>query len=148
MGRKHRPSNRSLDSVCLILCHPTAVTAEARSTLFLYQAAALLPCPRLFPPCVVSISPQDNPQHTSRVRDTMDNEKYINETQLPDSAPEHDYGRKRSIHTAPLDATPKSRWERSWPTIACGSGLFSDGYLNGYVVSLPAPCASLTFGTV
>ena len=27
----------------------------------------------------------------------------------------------------------KTRWERSWPTIACGAGLFSDGYLNGYV---------------
>lgn len=33
----------------------------------------------------------------------------------------------------PLDANlgGKSRWERSWPTIACGAGLFSDGYLNG-----------------
>jgi hypothetical protein len=31
----------------------------------------------------------------------------------------------------PLDATEKGRWERSWPTIACGAGLFSDGYLNG-----------------
>lgn len=31
----------------------------------------------------------------------------------------------------PLDALPKSRWERSWPVIACGAGLFSDGYLNG-----------------
>jgi hypothetical protein len=30
-----------------------------------------------------------------------------------------------------LDSTSKSRWERSWPTIACGAGLFSDGYLNG-----------------
>ena len=30
-----------------------------------------------------------------------------------------------------LDNVPKSRWERSWPTIACGAGLFSDGYLNG-----------------
>lgn len=30
-----------------------------------------------------------------------------------------------------LDALPKSRWERSWPVIACGAGLFSDGYLNG-----------------
>lgn len=29
------------------------------------------------------------------------------------------------------DTTQKSRWERSWPTIACGAGLFSDGYLNG-----------------
>lgn len=34
-------------------------------------------------------------------------------------------------HEVPLDAIPKSRWERSWPTIACGAGLFSDGYLNG-----------------
>lgn len=45
--------------------------------------------------------------------------------------PEFDGGRVRSIHEAPLDATPKSRWERSWPVIACGAGLFSDGYLNG-----------------
>lgn len=29
----------------------------------------------------------------------------------------------------PLDQLPKSRWERSWPTIACGAGLFSDGYV-------------------
>ena len=29
------------------------------------------------------------------------------------------------------DDVPKSHWERSWPTIACGAGLFSDGYLNG-----------------
>lgn len=35
----------------------------------------------------------------------------------------------------PLDQVPKGRWERSWPTIACGAGLFSDGYLNG--VSYP-----------
>jgi hypothetical protein len=31
----------------------------------------------------------------------------------------------------PLDGLPKGRWERSWPVIACGAGLFSDGYLNG-----------------
>lgn len=31
----------------------------------------------------------------------------------------------------PLENITKSRWERSWPTIACGAGLFSDGYLNG-----------------
>lgn len=29
-----------------------------------------------------------------------------------------------------LENTDKSRWERSWPVIACGAGLFSDGYLN------------------
>lgn len=26
--------------------------------------------------------------------------------------------------------TEKNRWERLWPVIACGAGLFSDGYLN------------------
>ena len=31
----------------------------------------------------------------------------------------------------PLEDLPKSRWERSWPTIACGAGLFSDGYIQG-----------------
>lgn len=30
-----------------------------------------------------------------------------------------------------LDDTNKSSWERSWPVITCGAGLFSDGYLNG-----------------
>jgi hypothetical protein len=30
----------------------------------------------------------------------------------------------------PLAALPKSRWERIWPAMACGSGLFSDGYIN------------------
>lgn len=35
------------------------------------------------------------------------------------------------VHRVPLDAVPKSRWERMWPVIACGAGLFSDGYLNG-----------------
>jgi hypothetical protein len=39
----------------------------------------------------------------------------------------------------PLDATPKGRWERLWPVIACGAGLFSDGYLNG--VSFSYQCA-------
>lgn len=38
-----------------------------------------------------------------------------------------------------LENTTKSRWERSWPTIACGAGLFSDGYLNGVRISC-SPC--------
>lgn len=37
-----------------------------------------------------------------------------------------------AVHGAPLENPEKGRWERSWPTIACGAGLFSDGYLNGY----------------
>jgi hypothetical protein len=35
----------------------------------------------------------------------------------------------------PLAEIPKSRWERMWPILACGSGLFSDGYINN--VSYP-----------
>ncbi|KAK4987093.1 glycerophosphoinositol permease [Elasticomyces elasticus] len=50
----------------------------------------------------------------------------INE-QLPSSLQEH--------HT-PLAATDKGRWERLWPVIACGAGLFSDGYLNGVIGSV------------
>jgi hypothetical protein len=40
----------------------------------------------------------------------------------------------------PLDALPKTRWERSWPVIACGAGLFSDGYLNGVCCTKSWPC--------
>jgi hypothetical protein len=35
------------------------------------------------------------------------------------------------LRVIPLESIPKGRWERSWPIIACGAGLFSDGYLNG-----------------
>lgn len=54
-----------------------------------------------------------------------------------DSGPEASAERKaeRRMSTVPLENLQKSRWERSWPTIACGAGLFSDGYLNGYVKS-------------
>lgn len=41
------------------------------------------------------------------------------------------------VHEAPLEAVPKTRWERSWPVLAAGSGLFSDGYLNGVRDQLP-----------
>ncbi|KAF2453841.1 hypothetical protein BDY21DRAFT_355244 [Lineolata rhizophorae] len=37
----------------------------------------------------------------------------------------------------------KGRWERLWPVIACGAGLFSDGYLNG-VRSSPPNCSQST----
>ncbi|KAH0558685.1 hypothetical protein GP486_004668 [Trichoglossum hirsutum] len=36
----------------------------------------------------------------------------------------------------PLDGVPKGRWERLWPVIACGAGLFSDGYLNSVIGSV------------
>lgn len=41
-----------------------------------------------------------------------------------------------------LEPVTKSRWERSWPTIACGAGLFSDGYVQSvrtYPTSPPDP---------
>ncbi|KAK5942289.1 glycerophosphoinositol permease [Knufia obscura] len=45
----------------------------------------------------------------------------------------------RHLHPSssiPLDQVPKSRWERSWPTIACGAGLFSDGYVQSVIGSV------------
>ncbi|ORX92796.1 glycerophosphodiester transporter [Clohesyomyces aquaticus] len=34
---------------------------------------------------------------------------------------------------ASISQTEKGRWERLWPVIACGAGLFSDGYLNNII---------------
>lgn len=34
--------------------------------------------------------------------------------------------------------TPKSLWAKMMPVIVCGSGLFSDGYLNGQPESSPS----------
>lgn len=31
----------------------------------------------------------------------------------------------------PLENPQKNSWDRMWPVMACGAGLFSDGYLNG-----------------
>ena len=50
------------------------------------------------------------------------------EKAIDHSSPERD---EAAIHGAPLENHQKGRWERSWPTIACGAGLFSDGYVNG-----------------
>lgn len=30
-----------------------------------------------------------------------------------------------------LEETTKTKWQRVWPVMACGAGLFSDGYING-----------------
>lgn len=35
------------------------------------------------------------------------------------------------VREASVAQTEKGWWERRAPVIACGSGLFSDGYLNG-----------------
>ena len=39
-----------------------------------------------------------------------------------------DGNRDDALNQGSIAATQKSRWERSWPVIACGSGLFSDGF--------------------
>ncbi|KAE8351650.1 inorganic phosphate transporter [Aspergillus coremiiformis] len=64
----------------------------------------------------------------------MDPQKYTEEPPekaigSPDAVP-------IDLNAAPLENTQKGRWERSWPTIACGAGLFSDGYLNGVIGSV------------
>jgi hypothetical protein len=41
-----------------------------------------------------------------------------------------DSGSDTQPYADPLAEIPKSRWERLWPVLACGSGLFSDGYIN------------------
>ena len=68
----------------------------------------------------------------------MASEKQLREPCSPDPPPLEFDGldRDAAIHEHDLDATPKSRWERSWPVFACGAGLFSDGYLNGVRVDL------------
>jgi hypothetical protein len=39
--------------------------------------------------------------------------------------------RKEDVeHRGGVARVQKGRWEALWPVIACGAGLFSDGYLN------------------
>ena len=41
--------------------------------------------------------------------------------------------------------TEKGKWERLWPVIACGAGLFSDGYLNNVrLTKAPTSLATIT----
>jgi len=44
---------------------------------------------------------------------------------------------------ASLVETNKSFWERLWPVIACGAGLFSDGYLNNVIGSVSTMLSSI-----
>ncbi|CAG8115881.1 unnamed protein product [Penicillium olsonii] len=57
----------------------------------------------------------------------MADPQYNKEMSEKDPAP---LGAAQSVELQPLEDVTKGRWERSWPTIACGAGLFSDGYLN------------------
>jgi hypothetical protein len=33
------------------------------------------------------------------------------------------------VNDDPLASTPKNKWEKIWPVLACGSGLFAEGYV-------------------
>jgi len=50
---------------------------------------------------------------------------------FPDTSPKLDHTSK-----IPIEDSGKGRWERLWPVIACGAGLFSDGYLNAVSCSV------------
>ncbi|KAG9245523.1 MFS phospholipid transporter-like protein Git1 [Calycina marina] len=41
-----------------------------------------------------------------------------------------------SDHNDPLANTGKSQWQRIWPVLVCGGGLFSDGYINNVIGSV------------
>ncbi|KAK5281063.1 glycerophosphoinositol permease [Exophiala xenobiotica] len=40
-------------------------------------------------------------------------------------------------------ASPKGRWQRTWPVLAAGAGLFSDGYLNNVIGSVSTMLATI-----
>lgn len=54
------------------------------------------------------------------------------------SAPSDEVERRGSVAQ-----TDKNTWQRLWPVIACGAGLFSDGYLNGVIGSVNTMLASI-----
>ena len=49
-----------------------------------------------------------------------------------ETGPDREYGpgKEDVEHRGSVAQVEKGRWERLWPVIACGAGLFSDGYLN------------------
>jgi MFS family permease len=64
----------------------------------------------------------------------MDTEKDLKEVNITSDG--RDAVHDASSHDVHHAQQPKGRWDRSWPVIACGAGLFSDGYLNGVIGSV------------
>ncbi|KAM3418986.1 hypothetical protein BST61_g4943 [Cercospora zeina] len=52
----------------------------------------------------------------------------------------------KAADVSPRAPPEKTRWERLWPTIACGAGLFSDGYLQS-VIGPVNTCLKHIYGT-
>ena len=77
---------------------------------------------------------------SDKAEDPVVKDSEVKEDTEKGSAPAEKVG----VEIAPLENPQKSRWERSWPTIACGAGLFSDGYLNGVCLTLsPSGCRTV-----
>ncbi|PPJ53339.1 hypothetical protein CBER1_00974 [Cercospora berteroae] len=53
---------------------------------------------------------------------------------------------EKAVDISPLAPPDKTRWQRLWPTIACGAGLFSDGYLQS-VIGPVNTCLKTIYGT-
>ncbi|ESZ92439.1 putative metabolite transport protein [Sclerotinia borealis F-4128] len=53
----------------------------------------------------------------------------------------------RTQDLVPIADLQKTRWERLWPAMACGSGLFSDGYINNVIGSVSTMLGKI-YGTV
>lgn len=47
----------------------------------------------------------------------------------------------------PLAAIHKNTWQRIWPALACGSGLFSDGYINNVIGSVSTMLGTIYGGS-
>lgn len=43
------------------------------------------------------------------------------------------------LNEDPLAALPKNKWEKIWPVLACGSGLFAEGYVQSVCVAEELP---------
>lgn len=39
------------------------------------------------------------------------------------------------LNEDPLASIPKNKWEKIWPVLACGSGLFAEGYVQSVRVA-------------
>ena len=74
----------------------------------------------------------------------MEHEKEFDDRKLPAYDADHERDLP-AVHSVPIADVPKGRWDRSWPVIACGAGLFSDGYLNGVIGSVTT-MLSLIYG--
>ena len=44
------------------------------------------------------------------------------------------------LNEDPLASIPKNKWQKIWPVLACGSGLFAEGYVQSVRVASKNAC--------